>query len=375
MRVCIVQSRVPKYREAFFNELRRILDARDVLLELIAGDGGERATVRGDGASIAWSQCVEHLTIPMPGRSLKWHRAGRDLGNCDLLILESAGGVLSTTSRVSLGRPLHPRMRVAVWGIIYDWSHADEHFATSVTRKLQVFQTRRADHVFAYTQRGADDAVSVGVAPQRITVVRNSTESEAADAIRMEAGGLPVSKQPIGLYLGALEEDKRVLFAMRAAEVLHREVPAFTFRIAGSGTLRGEVDRWAAQREWVEYLGPVFGPDKARLLAEARVILAPGRTGLVAVDGLRSGTPIAGTGFRYQGPEFDYLVHGSNSLIVPDPDDLQAYVAAVRRILEDDSLATRLASRGLEDSKDLTAEAMAERFAAGIMRALAVQPR
>lgn len=74
-------------------------------------------------------------------------------------------------------------------------------------------------------------------------------------------------------------------------------------------------------------------------------------------------------------PEIDYLRNGENSVMVPGDGVGGAYVDAVVDVLTDEALRPRLVAYRRQDAARYSAEAMADRFAEGVMAALRATSR
>jgi glycosyltransferase involved in cell wall biosynthesis len=176
----------------------------------------------------------------------------------------------------------------------------------------------------------------------------------------------------IALFVGGLYEQKRLRFLLRAGEEIARTDPRFQLIVIGSGP-QEQLMRSAAERhDWLHYLGPRFGFDKAVALRAGRLLLIPGAVGLVAVDALVAGTPIVTTAGGPHGPEIDYVRDGDTGFVLPQDATPSSYARTVVDLMnarsdERDAIATRGAAIG----QRLTIEAMSERFCTGILHLLA----
>ena len=168
------------------------------------------------------------------------------------------------------------------------------------------------------------------------------------------------------LTVGRLEPEKNPLLLIEALQALERETPG-RYRLTWVG--RGELERAVRERvrdlgigEQVELLGYVpFGHELLELYRRADAFVHVSRTeGVpqVLIEALASGTPIVATDV---GGVRELLDEGRAGILVP-PDDLDALVAAMRRVSEAES-RTALATRGLEVARELTLEREAERVA------------
>ena len=150
------------------------------------------------------------------------------------------------------------------------------------------------------------------------------------------------------------------------------QVPGFRLLVAGDGPDRPIAEAAARQHPWLTYLGRVEGvEERAKLLAAADALLVPGLVGLVVLDGFAAGVPLVTAAYSYHSPEIEYLEPEVNGVAVREAESVEAYAAAVVRVLRDRVLRERLRAGCLESAGRYTVEAMVGRFATGVTRALA----
>jgi glycosyltransferase involved in cell wall biosynthesis len=193
----------------------------------------------------------------------------------------------------------------------------------------------------------------------------NMTESVVR---REDVAGQPLERDYSGelelLTVGRFETEKNPLLLVRALAELDRERPGqLRLTWVGRGPLEDEVRRLAKSlgvAERIEFLSYVaFGPDLLALYRRAHAFIHVSFSeGVpkVLLEALACSTPIVATDV---GGVRAALADGEAGLLVP-PDDLEALVAATRRILDDAELRGRLVTRGLELAEELTLEAQAE---------------
>jgi glycosyltransferase involved in cell wall biosynthesis len=139
--------------------------------------------------------------------------------------------------------------------------------------------------------------------------------------------------------VGRLVEQKQHELAIRAIT----QVPGATLAIVGDGPLRGDLERLAA-----ELGAPVIFAgvrrDARALMGAADVVVMPSRwegLPLSALEALASGTPLVATNVRGLR---ELVTDGENALLVPE--EPEALAGAIRRVLEDPTLAARLSEAG-----------------------------
>lgn len=116
----------------------------------------------------------------------------------------------------------------------------------------------------------------------------------------------------------------------------------------------------------IRFLGPQSRDDLAALLRGARMLLVPSHSetyGLVALEAAASGIPVVATA---SGGLVEAVEHDVTGLLVGSR-NAAAWTDAVRRLLEDDTLSTRLGAAGraraLDRTWERTAAATAEAYA------------
>jgi glycosyltransferase involved in cell wall biosynthesis len=247
----------------------------------------------------------------------------------------------------------------------------------SVAERIKRLCINQVDWWFAYTERTAAVVTGAGFPLDRITVFNNAIDTSAMaqeiasldpaaqTALRRSLFG---GSQNIGVYVGRLYREKRIGFLLDSAHLVHEAVPDFHLLIIGSGPDAGLAEAAAAELPWVHFAGERFGAEWAALASLGSVYLMPGVVGLGVLDAFAYGTPMVTTDISYHPPEIAYLRHSENALIVAD--DVRTYAKAVTELLDDEALRLRLRRGGEVALRTLTIEAMARRFADGVLEAL-----
>ena len=192
-----------------------------------------------------------------------------------------------------------------------------------------------------------------GLSP--MATVPNAVGSAPPPADRAELG--LDSGTRLVLAVGRLVALKNHALAVAALP----QVPNATLAIAGDGPLRQELERLAAEAgvsERVRLLG--VRSDARALMGAADVVVMPSRSEglpLSALEALASGTPLVATDVRGLR---ELVVDGQNALLVPE--DADALAAALRRVLDDPSLAWRLGEAGRQVEGAGSDEQLVARF-------------
>jgi glycosyltransferase involved in cell wall biosynthesis len=375
-RVVIVQPYIPQYRVPFFRRLAADLRGHGVALTVAHGPPTGPQARRGDTAALPGAVALPQRAFRVAGRTLLWRRLGPLARRCDAVVLEQALHNLDAYPLLASARLRGGGPALCLWG----HGRTCTHPPTALERVVKDTLTRRADWFFAYTDGGARHAVRAGCPAERVTVVRNCVDTTALHAAlaQVTPGQVRDFRTRHGLaegrtavFLGGLDAPKRIPFLLRAAESTAHRLPGFRLLVAGDGVHRELVEAAAARPGGVVTgLGPVTDPGgKALLGAACDVLLMPGAVGLVAVDALTLGLPLVTTPDAPHRPEFEYLEHRRNALVVPGAE--AEFAEATASLLADPARLGAMRAACREDAAHYSAEAMSARFTDGLLKVLA----
>jgi glycosyltransferase involved in cell wall biosynthesis len=377
-RILFICEWIPRYQQSFFESLRMRLKQPGLELTVVQGDPPPRTALRGDAIRLPWALHRPSAYLGLGERRLVWQPWRTEALHSDLVIADQASRLL--LNYWLLAKQVRGRVKVALLG---HGANLNVPRASPVGEWVKRHISRRAHWWFAYTEAARERVTTLGYPPERITVVQNSalttTEKRAIELVSPEDEDrlrheLELGDGPIGLFLGSLYEEKRWRFLLSAAEQTSARLPSFVLVIAGDGPDRGELIERASGRDDVRVVGRADGSVKAELLAAARVLLLPGGLGLAITDAFAAGIPTVSTAVPTHGPEFEYIEDGVNGLVLPGEATPNEYGAAVASLLEDPIRLTALSEGARASGAVYTEEAMVERFADGIERAIAHLP-
>ena len=369
--VAIVQPFVPTYRVGLFNAIDEQLQTHGLTLEVWHDQPKGIVAARGNASSGPWSVPVRQRRLSVKRRNVTYRHLHRPARNVQALV---HGLASSNVETYLLARD--PQVNLMLWG------HGRNFTAkrNGVDDRLERFLCRNASHLFAYTEAGARHLVAAGHTADKVTVVRNSTDTsllkrhrdgcsaQDVEDLRQRHG---LSGKHVGLFVGAFDGPKDLPFLCAAADLIHARDPKFILLMAGAGPLAQMVHEFALARDYVRLLGRVEAPDLGRLSNVVDLMLMPGRVGLVAVDSLALGIPLVTTNHDFHAPEVEYL-SPKTSLFLPR--DVASFADGVHRLLTATDGRTRLSAASLSASESLSAESAGARFVAGILRGLDGQP-
>ncbi|MDQ0031444.1 glycosyltransferase family 4 protein [Arthrobacter bambusae] len=366
MRVAIIHPWFPQYRKPFFDKLLELASEQGIRIDIFHGNPPPEWQERGDSVSEPYATRMNTKFFNIRGRSLVYKSPVSiwQKGPYDVVVLEQAVRNLETYQLLLRRQGAH----VAFWG------HGKTY--TKSTGRAQEwfkqFLTRRGEWFFSYTKGGEAAVRAAGFPANRITIVQNSVDS--TELRNLISKITDVSKQTFadkhdlrgktGIFIGGLDDSKRLEFLLEAAQQVHSSDPEFRLIIAGNGSRRDLVQSAADSNPWIAYLGSLFGEEKALALASAEVLLMPGRVGLVAVDSFASTTPIVTTDWPLHAPEFEYLQPGHNAVVTRD--DMKEYSTSIVELLNDTEALDGL-KRGTEESAEVySVHNMASNFLQGL---------
>jgi glycosyltransferase involved in cell wall biosynthesis len=179
------------------------------------------------------------------------------------------------------------------------------------------------------------------------------------------------SKFPVLAFVGSLEYEKRVDFAIEAAILLSAKNSNLILLIYGSGKLEYFVRQRYRDYPWIKFMGKADSEDYAEISKRALLLLNPGRVGLIAVDSMAIGVPIVTTDFGLHAPEIEYLELGHSYFM--SQDSLSAYVELLQELIESPSKIVSARKLLIQRSNDFGTDKMAFRFHVGVKQCLGLK--
>ncbi len=371
-RVCYLYPPAYHYRMPFNERLRAILAERGVDYVVIYSDLGKKNRFKNDTVEIPWGEKVALTRTPL---GLEYQHALRSALRCNLVIMQQE-------NRLALNYLLHAFSALRCTRIAF-FGHGrnfQSRKPDSVGERMKRFWATKVDWWFGYTEETKRHVAALGFPPERITVFNNAvdtsevrqqvaaTSTERLAALRTELG---LVGNNIGVLVGSLYPDRRLAFLVDAADRIRARVTDFELVIVGGGPDLPLVQELAATRQWIKVTGPRFGAEKVELMLLGKLFLMPGLVGLAVVDAGAAGLPTVTTAFPYHSPEIAYVEHDVNGVIVVDWENPAAYADAVASLLENPARLAAMQAAAHRMAEGLTIEAMAQRFADGVMQALA----
>lgn len=256
---------------------------------------------------------------------------------------------------------------------------ADVTYANGLYRMIVHPALRRAPLVIAISRATADAAVAIGVARERVSIVRLGVESppvisesreEAAASLRRR---FDIAEDRIILVtLGRLVRRKGVVWFVRS--VLSRMPANVMYVVAGDGPMRAQLVRSVAELglgERVRVLGAVDDTDRERVLRGADIFVQPNIPvagdmegfGLVLLEAAMRGTPTVASAIE---GILDAVVDGRTGLLVP-AGDADAWTERLTTLVSSASALRDIGSRFEQEARKLYGE---EQMSAELLRLL-----
>jgi glycosyltransferase involved in cell wall biosynthesis len=219
--------------------------------------------------------------------------------------------------------------------------HSDEAIRTLMAPNL-----RAADHVIAVSDHIAHQAISLGVAPDRISVIRSGVDLDhfrPRDRAPARAA-LGISEHtPLVLFVGNLEPRKQVDVLLRALARVRDSVPGLVALVVGSGESAGVQDQSVRlvrlSQELgldgvVRFVGSVADEHLLDMYAAADVFALPSSSeaqGIVALEAMASGLPVVASAV---GGLLGTIDDGQTGCLVP-PGDVTSLAERILELLQD----------------------------------------
>jgi len=297
-----------------------------------------------------------------------WHLLLRRSGRVDVVVdvqngLPFFSRLVTRTPVVVLVHHVHREQ----WHVVYDGVRA--RIGWFLESRVAPRLYRHCQYV-AVSQVTRDELAGLGVDPDRVAVVHNGTEPALET-------GVPRDDVPHLCVLGRLVPHKRVEHAFETLARLRADHPGTRLTVVGHGWWADELTD-AAERlgiaDVVEFTGFVDDVTKHHALARSWVLLTPSLKegwGLCIAEAASHGVPAVA--YRSAGGVAELVVDGRTGLLVED--DLDAFVAATRRLLEDATLRDRLGTAARERSHAFSWDTTAAAFLAVLRTAVAGRTR
>jgi len=371
-RLLIIEGQMKQYRAPLFAKLGRLLCADGIQLTVAYSAPPASEAAKNDNCDLPpeYGRKVKAYWL-WPGKLMYQPLLSAAL-RADLVILEQGNRYLLDHVLLLLSRA--GVKKIALWG------HGKNHQQSQIP--ISEWYRRRtltwASWWFAYTNGTASYLKANGVSDSRITPVQNAVDTRdirdlvsslsCADRTALRAHiGIPGQSQ-VGIFCGVLEKAKSLPFLLESSRIIKARVPGFHLILVGGGPEQNALLRQIAGLDWIHWVGPKFGKEKAEMLGIADAFLLPGKVGLAILDAFAAGIPLITTRFKFHAPEIEYLEHDVNGLICDE--DPAAFAEAVSSLFTQRERLARLQAGACVSSEQYSMEKTAENFRMGIRSCL-----
>lgn len=312
-KVGIIQDYVPSYRAKFFEKLRKNLLEHGIDLQLLSFLPLGTQLARGDFVHLDFLNNFPQWQIQIGTRSIVFPKQVRQFRNYDALIGPLRGSSFSTNIMIfhclKFGKPY------GLWGHLRNYVNSDN----SLDLFVEKAQMRNATSIFTYTNSGKMFGIEQGIESDKIFVLNNTfdlselkseIENISAEEISELCKRLHLKKGKTLLYIGGLDTSKRIDFLASVLNEIWTKDKEIKLLVIGEGQDKHLLDN-AVNRAQVHFLD---NSQRIKALAGkvSKLIVMPGRVGLIAVDAIALGIPIVTTNYKFHAPEFEYLVEGKS---------------------------------------------------------------
>jgi glycosyltransferase involved in cell wall biosynthesis len=258
------------------------------------------------------------------------------------------------------GRPL------VIFSELTPWS---EPALSPLHRRIHAALAPRAAGFLVASSPGRARLERLGVPSSRVDVALQSADLEA---LRGAASGSPRGDGPVRLLVvGRLVPDKNLAALFEAFAAAGLEPGEAEIVVRGVGPLEAELRAHSARLGApVRFCGYTPPDSLPQAYAEADVLVLVSTYepfGVTMREGAAAGLPLLCT--RRAGAAGDVAVEGENALLV-DPEDRPAIVEALRRLVRDGELRSRLAAGSLAVTDRHPLEADVAAWERAVLRAV-----
>lgn len=371
IRVILQQAALPKYRVAVFRELARRpgIDLRLVYANLPGLNNVEPMGFQGTFIPMWQPRLLGH---PIYWHRPQWQYATRE--HADVLIL-------SWDVHFASLLPGLLRARANGVGTIL-WGHGLSKRETLLRGLPRRMVGRVADALLFYNDKGARHYLDMGWDPQRIYVARNALDQDPIQEARQAWLNDPqrlqafqqehdLAGRPVVLFVSRLDGERRADLLVHAAARLVGTHPRLKVVFIGQGPDESNLRALAGAQglsEHVHFTGALYDEMKlAPWFLSSSVFCFPTNIGLSLLHAFGYGLPVITSGLlTNHGPEIEALRDEQNGLLYEEG-NVESLVGALRRLIEDPSLARRL---GQEAHRTATEQYSIHRMVDGMEAAI-----
>jgi glycosyltransferase involved in cell wall biosynthesis len=276
----------------------------------------------------------------------------------DVLIVEANPRYLRTPAAV---RWMHARRRPVIgWGL--GAPAASDSCSNARRRFLGQF-----DAMLTYSRQGAAEYAAVGFPAGRIFVAPNAAAARPTHTLPERSPHFDPAGSVV-LFVGRLQDRKRVDYLLRACAALPESIPRPQLWIVGDGPVRAALESLAARvYPQARFFGARHDTELADLFTRADLFVLPGTGGLAVQQAMSFGLPVMVA--EADGTQTD-LVRSTNGWVLP-PGDLPALTQQLAHALSDPARLRQMGASSYQIvSSEINLEHMVEVFGKAITAVL-----
>jgi glycosyltransferase involved in cell wall biosynthesis len=368
----IIQRIVPHYRVPFFDLLADKLNAQGIELRVVYGQESPGTVPKSVRVEREWAVFVDNSYGRFIGVDFVWQPVLSHVRGANLVVIEQANRLL--VNYLFILKRFFTNFNLAFWG------HGKNLQSQNRTGFLETWKrliSVNVDWWFAYTEKSARMVHALGFDAGKITNVENSIDTSAlqqakagiADVELLDLKlALGITTNNIGIYCGGMYKEKNIDFLVSSCKKIRGEIKDFQIIFIGDGPDAVLVNSFAAENDWVHYVGEITGNERVPYFMISKVFLMPGLVGLAVLDAFALNVPMVTTDIPIHSPEFEYLVSGTNGVVTSY--DVGLYSSAVCHLFNDNAIYSLLLEGCKESCSHYSIENMAANFATGLCSAL-----
>ena len=358
--VLIVQPRIPQFRVDYFNGIIGLARKNDIHISVLIPDQINDSRKDESSDLVPHTSC-KRLRLGVGKYRLEVMDLNLRIHNPDLVILEHA----MRTFLIFLYLKFRG-INVALWG--HGVIHTNKE--SLVAYRLKKWMARQCCFYFVYTQGGRRTLLKQGLSTSRIHVMNNTIPNPflpTNNVSRLTSADFKyefvrehnLQGKKVLIFIGGIDDSKRLDFLLQSFAEVSNLDPKTVLLIFGEGPDKLRLQESSSSSK-VIFLGKANIETKRMLAEIGSCILMPGRVGLIAVDSFQMKLPLITTKYKFHAPEFEYLIHGENSLI--SENDIPSFVKMVIEYLQDYSLQAKLKLGAQRSEKKYRLHDMQEGF-------------
>lgn len=371
-KVTIIYRTIPQYRVEFYNQLRDSLKMKGIQLDLIYGNNGFSG--RNDSVDLEWAKFLPNKSFKIGNVPFIWQPCINFIKNSDLVIVEQANMLL--INYFLIVKKILFKKKFAFWG------HGQNLQAPkdNLFNKFKLAYIDQSSWWFPYTDGVRKFLLNNGVSDSKITVVQNAIDTKelrkqylsfSEDEINQLKSELSIQENDkVLIYCGALAKEKNLQFLLEVVKKIWVSGVKIKLLILGNGPERNVIEEICRDSEYLTFVGPKFGIEKAKYFRLSDLFLLPGAMGLAVLDAFAFETPIVTIQYPFHGPEIEYIKNFENGIIAEH--SIEDYYEKVTLLLGNQELRDSIIINGLAEIKFLNIEEMVNNFSTGIEKCLSI---